>query len=148
MIKSAVLKASLDYLNSVTVRCVSGLYGAVNFSGNWTRGQYRSRLKSSVVLYLLVFVNWPKNQLFYFLWKRILPNKQTILWSVPITSQFSSPRELCIKLLAFSHNVFNMYNNSYPLPFFYFLFIFQYNKIKGTEWGQTRRILKIIIIKL
>lgn len=32
--ESAALKASLDYLNSVTVRCFSGLYGAVNFSGN------------------------------------------------------------------------------------------------------------------
>lgn len=32
--ESAVLKASLDYLNSVTVRCVSGLYGAVNFGEN------------------------------------------------------------------------------------------------------------------
>lgn len=35
-----VVAEVLDYLNSVTVRCLAGLYGAVNFSENWTKRPY------------------------------------------------------------------------------------------------------------
>lgn len=53
--ESAALKASLDYLNSVTVRCFSGLYGAVNFSGNWTGGHYRSWCLKLLELYIFTY---------------------------------------------------------------------------------------------